>query len=191
MIRNNQVGISQRSAGNSGAFARVGLNEAGTDLNNATGRKPLAMYVDFAVGEVMDGPLSRGVANKERRLRADEMLKKAEAEQRTEYKLGMIYGLQLLMDKPSGATWEDLLETAGKKRASKGNRLIWKESLQLLPYLIRDGEDVLDFDTATEEQVDEFNAGQLGVALALSGLDDGYNLDRQSVQHGPSVETEK
>lgn len=152
--------------------------------------------VDAAVGTVMDGPLSRGVVNSQRRIAFhawDEWATARTHETKDPAYQEFLYGLRTgvaalyerRMDhydpsldrfKPGGTpayTADHALQISGTKRASAEDREHWRKLLQHTPS-------------------DAWHRGHLAAGLILSGADGYWGLreDPDAAVHGPEDDTE-
>lgn len=163
----------QRGVSTGGQFATETKAEPAGGTHALTAPSPsrrphLDDTMNRAIVEVVNGPLSRGVANRERRAR---FLQLRDPAHRPEFTAGMddtirtLYGHRM---NPSAST-EELVEFAGLKRTRQADRVFWLEDLHHLPEQAK----ALDQDGAAE-----FKRGRIAGALALSGMDAQYDLSR-------------
>ncbi|XKH58345.1 hypothetical protein LG293_17110 (plasmid) [Citricoccus nitrophenolicus] len=139
--------------------------ETGPKLDDAKNR---------AIVDVVNGPLSRGVANKDRRTAFD-LMYLDNAPGHLDFAGGMmdtvhtLYGHRLdeVAREPGGEPHE--LKVAGKKRTRAEDRARWATTMGTVPDWVK---------AKGPGAIAEFNRGRIAGALVLSGLDHEYDLSR-------------
>lgn len=212
VARNKNVSTALQSTTNGkklsgGAFAHRLTAEAPRGLYTpppAYG-KPVGEYLDHAVGEILDGPLSRGTVRAERREQFDYLIRKnLYREHRDVFMAGMLDSMQTLYRRHANGSnhLHSILDISGTKRTNAADREAWQQSLQHIPDEVVTHNGRVNLEDATDTQIAEFERGRFAAPLCLSGLAGAYDVDPpkggvvepfvpvilpESVQAGPEV----
>lgn len=182
--RNKNARGSLQSSGNAGAFARTQRSESDVSLNPLkppARNKPIDEYLDYAVDEIMTGPLSRGVVRAERREDLQLLVRRSHYRQEDRHFIaGMTASLQTLYSRHTeGFPYlHELIQMSGIKRTNKADRESWRASLQHIPERVVKGHERFGLENATDIQIAEFERGRLAAPIYLSGLGAAYNVDQ-------------
>lgn len=162
-VNQNRV---RKGVSTGGQFSAQHRAESSVQLPRTSDRRSIDESVDYAVSAIMDGPLSRGVVNGDKRQKLVSERFEALKAGRMSFVAGMDDTLANLY-RAKGAealqVWQADLATSGVKRAGKETRESWRQSLQHIP------------DSVPDDGVEEFERGRLHGALVLSGLQDDFD----------------